>query len=265
MDDSLAEVEFLARSENRLAVLRLLARESQTRDSLGAATGASQATLGRILEDFRDRSWIYHEDGVYVATATGRLVAEGMLSLLETLETEQKLRGIVEYLPAEALGFDLDRLAGATITVPTQTRPSAPLERTLELMSAAEELRAFSHTFNERSLGAVTEQVTAGNQTFQGVFAEPAIEALAADETLWGQLTDLARSERAQLRVRPAGIPVAVTVDDETVALLLRDESGVFQATVESADAAVRRWAVDQFERYWETATPVDPAAYASG
>jgi Predicted transcriptional regulator len=265
MDDSLTEIEFLARSENRLAVLRLLAGEPQTRDSLGEATGASQATLGRILEDFRDRSWVQHENGVYTATATGQLIAEGMLSLLETLETEQKLRDIVEYLPAEALGFDLDRLAGATITVPTQTRPSAPLERAVELMSTAEELRAFSHTFNERSLGVVTEEVTAGTQRFQGVFAEPAIEALAADKTLWGRLTDLVVSERAQLRVRPTGIPVAVTVDDETVALLLRDESGVFQATVESADAAVRRWAVDRFEHYWETATPINPAAYASG
>jgi len=49
MEAPLEEIEFLARSQNRVAVLRLLATESHTRRSLAAATGASQATLGRIL------------------------------------------------------------------------------------------------------------------------------------------------------------------------------------------------------------------------
>jgi len=62
MEAPLEEIEFLARSQNRVAVLRLLATESHTRRSLAAATGASQATLGRIPEDFTDRSWVRRDE-----------------------------------------------------------------------------------------------------------------------------------------------------------------------------------------------------------
>ena len=55
MEGPLEEIEFLARSTNRVEVLRLLSTGPRTRRELAAATGASQATLGRIIEDFTER------------------------------------------------------------------------------------------------------------------------------------------------------------------------------------------------------------------
>jgi len=119
MESALEEIEFLALSANRVEVLGPLAEGRHTRNELATATGASQATLGRILGDFKDRSWIRHDGSEYVATATGRLVAEGFTDLQEILETEgKKLRDIVDYLPTHAMDFDLRRLSDATITVP---------------------------------------------------------------------------------------------------------------------------------------------------
>ena len=262
MEAVLDEIEFLARSKNRVEVLRLLAADGYTRGRLGEATGASQATLGRILEDFTDRSWIRREGNEYVATPTGALVAEGLNGLLEILETESKLRGVVRYLPADAMDFDLQRLADATITVPTRTRPSAPLQRVLEAMGDAERLRVFSHAFNEQSLDVAHRRVTAGDGTFEGVFSEGAIAVLAADQTLWGKLTALAKSDDAEIRVRTDGVPLAVTVVDGTVHFLVRDDDGLVQASIDTDDAAVRSWAVEAFERYWRTSTPLDPDAF---
>ena len=263
MESALSELEFLARSENRVAVLQSLATEPRTRGELGERTGASQATLGRILDDFRARSWVRREDGRYVATATGQLLAEGLTDLLETVETEQRLRDIAPYLPTAVPGFELTQFADATITVPTQTRPTAPLQRVLERMQNAERLSAVSHTLNERSLGVITDRVTAGRQSFEGVFTEEAIETLAADERSWAALTDLAASDGAQLWIRSGDVPLAATVGDGVVTFLLRDDDGLVQAAVETERSAVKGWVTDTIDRYRETATPFTPASYA--
>ena len=112
MEETLAEIEFLALSPNRVTVLERLADGVHTRSELGEATGASQATLGRILGDFEERDWVRREGNGYVATATGRLVAEGFRDLLDVMAAERELRDVVAYLPTEALGFEFFRNSG---------------------------------------------------------------------------------------------------------------------------------------------------------
>jgi predicted transcriptional regulator len=260
MESALEEIEFLALSPNRVKLLRLLSERRHTRGELGEATGASQATLGRILGDFEERSWIRREDSAYVATATGRLVAEGFSDLLDIVETERELRDIVRYLPTHAMDFDLRRLADATITVPSQTRPNAPVQRLLDLLRDASEIRAFSHAFNEQSLTVVQERTTAGEMDFRGVFSTSAIDALAGDAALHRRLVTLLDAERTAIRSRDEGIPLAATIIDDVVHLLLRDENGVLQASVDTDDEAVRSWAHDTFDHYWRTAIPLDEA-----
>lgn len=257
MDAVLEEVEFLARSENRIEVLRLLAAGSHTRENLVDATGASQATLSRILSGFEERSWIQRQDGTYVATATGRLVACGFTDLLDSLATEQELRGVVEYLPTEELTFDLRHLVDATVTHPTGTRPDAPVGRLLELERHADRIRAFSHAFNERSLSLVTKRVH-DDLSFEGVFSRDAIDALAADPDLRDQLMVLLDAEDTAIRVRREEIPLAVTVAGETVHLLVRDASGVLRASIDTGDPSVRSWAINAFDEYWDRGKDLD-------
>ncbi|SNZ05783.1 Predicted transcriptional regulator, contains HTH domain [Natronoarchaeum philippinense] len=257
MESALEEIEFLALSSNRVEVLGHLASGRHTRTELADATGASQATLGRILGDFEDRSWVRREEGQYVATATGRLVAEGFTDLLDILETESELRDIVRYLPTHAMDFDLQHLADATITVPSQTRPNAPVQRLLDLERSADEIRAFSHAFNEQSLAVIEDRVTAGEQTFRVVLSQSAVDALAGSADLRQRLASLLDADDAAVRVREDGIPLAVTIADDVVHLLLRDENGVLQASVDTDDAAVRSWAHDTFDHYWRAATPL--------
>lgn len=259
MEAPLDAVEFLARSQNRVEVLRSLAAERRTRRDLAEATGASQATLGRILDDFGDRSWVRRDGDAYVATATGKLVADGLADLLSILETEAKLRDVIAYLPTAELGFDLRHLADATVTVPTRTHPSAPLQRVVETMDAADRLRVFSHTLNEQSLSTVQNRTAAGEQTVEAVLSEGAISALAAEDRLWRRLRALAGADGAAIRVREDEVPLAATVADETVSLLVRDDGGVLRASLHTDAAAVRAWAVETFDGYWNAAEPFDP------
>jgi predicted transcriptional regulator len=259
MESALEEIEFLALSENRVKVLTLLAEQRRTRRALETETGASQATLSRILGDFQDRSWVRQDGSEYVATATGKLVAEGFNDLLDILETESELRGLVRYLPTHAMDFDLRHLADATITTPTQTRPNAPVRRLLDLVERAETVKAFSHAFNEQNLTVVERRASAGDLAFSGVLSRSAVDALADDRELRDRFGSLLDASETEIHVREEGIPLAVTIADETVHMLLRDETGVLRASIDTDDAAVRSWALETFDHYWRTATELGP------
>ena len=265
MDAPLEEIEFLARSTNRVEVLQLLATRPHTRGELAATTEASQATLGRILEDFSERSWVTREGDTHVATATGALVADGIDEFVAVLETEGKLRDVVAYLPTDAFGFDLRDLADATVTVPTRTRPSAPLQRVLDGMERATTVRAVSHTLNEQSLTTAHRRVTAGRQTFEAVLSSSTLEALAADDELWTRVRALADHDDAVIRVARAAVPLSVTVVDGTVYLLVRDELGILRAAIHTDDSTVRDWADETVSHYGEEATPLDPTTFETG
>ncbi|TYT60316.1 helix-turn-helix transcriptional regulator [Natrialba swarupiae] len=258
MESSLEEIEFLALSANRVDVLRLLSEDRHTRRELAEATGASQATLGRILGDFDERSWVKRDGSEYVATATGQLVSAGFTDLQEILETERTLRDIVEFLPTESLSFDLRRLSNATITTPSQTRPNAPLQRLLELLEGAEEVRTVSHAFNEQTLSVVRERTRADEQTFEGVFSRSAIEALSEESELRRRLEDLLEADRAGVRITDEEVPLAVMVVDDVVYLLLRDDQGILRASVDVEDELVRSWATETIEEYWTRGEPLE-------
>lgn len=259
MESALEEIEFLALSANRVAVLGLLAEGPHTRRELAERTDASQPTLGRILRDFGDRHWVEHDGDAYAATATGRLVAEEFTDLRETIATEQRLRDVMEWLPTDEMTFDLRRLGDAEITVPSRTRPGAPVGRVLDLLGRSDRVRIVSYAFNEASLDAVRERVLGGEATFEGVFSPEALDALAADPALRDRLRDLLGSERAAVRIHDGPVPLAVTVTDDVVHLLLRDDDGLLRAAVDTDDEAVLAWATETHERYWRDADPLDP------
>ncbi|MDS0298104.1 DUF1724 domain-containing protein [Halogeometricum sp. S1BR25-6] len=258
MDTALEEIEFLALSANRVQVLDALREGRQTRRELVERTGASQPTLGRILRDFTDRHWIERDGDGYAATATGRLVAAEFTDLLETLETEKKLREVVQWLLTEEMGFDLRRLSDATITTPSQTRPGAPVQRVLELLERAESVRIFSYAFNEQSLDVIRRRTVEEGQTFRGVFSPAAVDALAHDSALRRRLHELTDHEDAAVRLYDGEIPLAVTITDDVAHLFLRDENGLLRAAIDSDDPEVLAWAEARFERYWEESSSLD-------
>lgn len=257
MDRVLEEIEFLALSTNRVDVLTRLAEGSQTRQELGAATGASQPTLGRILRDFEDRKWITRSNGGYETTATGRLVADGIGEMYGILETELKLRDLIEWLPTEELTFDLRALREATITVPTQTRPGAPVGRVTELIQNADEVSVLSHAFNDRTLQTVTDWVDGGGE-FEAVFSADAIKPVTDDAVLADQLRALVGAETATVRIYDGPVPLAVTLTDNVVSLLVRDDNGRLQAALDTDNPTVSDWAQEMYARYWNNAQPLD-------
>ncbi len=261
MDLALEEIEFLALSPNRVAVLNALRESPSTRRELEDETGASQPTLGRILRDFDKRNWITRTSDGYDVTATGRLIAAGFTDLRRIVETELTLRDVVEWLPTDEMAFDLLALRDATITTPSQTRPGAPVGRVTETIRGANRVRIVSYAFNERSLETVCRNVLEDDQTFEGVFSATAIDALADDSALRERLRELLETDRAEIRVFDGNVPHAVTVADDVVSLMIRDDDGVLQAALDTDNQHVRMWGEGLHERYWEESNPLEADA----
>jgi predicted transcriptional regulator len=155
--------------------------------------------------------------------------------------------------------FNLRHLTDATITVPSQTRPGAPVQRVLELLRSSTHVQIFSHAFNEQSLSVIQQRTVKDTQTFEGVFSPAAVDAITHDSTLRQQLQELIGSGSAEIRLHTGEIPLAVTITDETVHLLLRDEDGLLRAALDTDDETVLSWARERHEEYWRDSSPLTP------
>lgn len=264
MPDPLEEIEFLARSANRLRVLETLSSDSHTRGELQEAVGASQPTLARILRDFEERRWVRRDEGSYETTPLGAFVASGFGSLLSVMNTEGRLRDVIEWLPVDRFEFGLERLDDADITVPTQADPGKPLNRATELASSSDTHSIVSYVLNHEMLETIDEAAANGTQTFEGVVTADTLEVLRSEYDSWRRLRNLARSEAASLRLTTESIPFAVGVADETVYLFLRDEDGLLRALLETDDPAVRSWALETVERYRTSGEELDVSTLGS-
>ena len=257
MESALEEIEFLALSPNRVRALGLLTEEPRTRRELVELTDASQPTLGRILHDFEDRSWIRRDGSTYSVTVTGELVSRGFQSLVDIFETDLELRPVVRWLPADTVTFDIEHLTEATVTTPSRVRPNAPVKRVLDLLDDASEVRVVSYAFNEQSLERIADRTAAGDQRFRGVFSSGAIDAIAGDSALRTQLRTLLTADDASIRIADDNVPVAATIADSVVHLFLRDDNGILQAALDIDEPEVTSWATSLFERYWDDAEPL--------
>jgi predicted transcriptional regulator len=256
--DPLDEIEFLARSSNRIEVLAALVEGPHTRRELEDRLNVSQPTLGRILTDLAERNWADSDAGAYRATPTGKLVEAGITDLRERLETETRLREVVEWLPMDSLSFDFRHLDDATITTPSRTRPNAPIQRMLELLSATNSARLVSHAFNEQKLTLIHDRTVAGEMRTDGVFTQSAIDALTATPDLRRKLRAILASESAEIRVTTEEIPLALEVTDDRTHLLLRDSDGIVRASLDTADETVRSWAEGVHSRYYSDASVLE-------
>lgn len=258
MTEPLEAIEFLARSPNRVAVLRAVADEPHSRRALREETAASQPTLTRILRDFEENDWIRRTDEGYTATPLGGLLADGFADLLTVVETEQHLRDVAPWLPTDELDISLTALHDAMITRPTTTDPSGPLKRALELTDDARDHRILSYALNRDMVERLHAATVKGTQQFEAVVTDATIEPLRDAPALWTQFRAVADSDTVTIRVADQPVSFAMGVADDTVYFLLRDDGEVLRALVESDDERVLRWAHDTFERYWETASPLD-------
>jgi DNA-binding HxlR family transcriptional regulator len=129
MDSPLEAIAFLARSENRVQVLRTVADEGRSRQQLREELPISRTTLARILNEFETRGWFARTGQVYTTTPAADAILAMFVPLLETVEGVHNLGEAIDLLPPPARSVEFRHFRDADITTPTTENPAEPFDR----------------------------------------------------------------------------------------------------------------------------------------
>lgn len=256
MRTALDDASFLARSEHRVTVLALLTEGGKTRSEVREATGISQATLGRVLEDFVDRGWAKTEGRTYALTPFGTVLAEEFGSLLDTIESMQRIEDVARWLPEDAP--DPRHFADATVVLPTTGNVLAHIERSQQMLDEARNVKVVSSSVFPDAIRAHADRNWDGvrYESSVGVIGGDALDVLLADP-------ELARLAKALFLETGLGevyrydgpIDCMFGIADGTVLIAPLDENDVPRAHVDSSNPVVVEWAEAKFQRYVDEGT----------
>lgn len=261
LNPPLDDLAFLSRSNNRIAVLRELARDDQMRRELRDATGVSRPTLGRILDGFEERGWVASTGSGnghdYYVTPLGRVVVEEFTDVMATVETVQKLRDLAPRIPFDELGLDPRDLADAHITTPSPTDATAHTRRERELLSRTNRILFLCNQAQPETVERYRNWVVDEDRELEAIIAGDAIDAAMAEEEMAAYLDDMLTAGGVTIHRYEGSVSAMLGLFEDVASIVPLDDSGVPVAFVESDDETVRTAVVDTLRRYRDRAEPI--------
>jgi predicted transcriptional regulator len=260
-DELLEPIAYLARSQNRLRVLETLTEDipkpgldppGYEPRELRARTEASEATVNRILNEFRDRGWAERDTaGEYTATALGQGIAIGIAPIIDSMEAIHHLGEALSILPLNELSIDLGHFRDATVREPQGPQPVDFGEYLSDVLDGCS-----SYYFLTYALGP---------PNIEGVdFTELDQVMILAEHTIDYQGAATGRTPREQIETGDevysyhGHIPCNIMICDETVVFENGQVDGIRVGTaIESRNETVRNWAFDVFDRYRNAAEEI--------
>lgn len=256
MDEPFEDFEFLARSEHRVRVLRALAQGPCDRTDLESTTGASRATLGRILGDFQDRGWIERSGADYETTPVGDLVASDVDDLLATFQAARTLGAVVDWVPVDAMDVDLRSFGDATVVRATEIDTGAPMRHYLDRLESARMLRVLLYGVDATGIDTIRERVTDDEFDSEAVLAPAAVETVRTVDRMGDRLAAAVREGHDVYRATERPRHDFAIVDD-AVCFFLVDDGGL-RGLVETTNEDVREWATETYAAHRADADRLD-------
>jgi len=263
MSDARDDIRFLADSEHRPVVVSLLHERPRSRAALREATGASSATVGRILGAFEERGWLVRDGSQYALTALGEFVAASFARLQADMEVARELNDLLPHVPLEVIGIDVERLTDARVTHATQHNPFAVVSRVRELERISEEARSLTDFFPDPCIEGRYESIVHGTQRFEAVFAPVVVESAMASEFA-AEFEAIVASDRTDVYVYDGDVAHPVMVHDGVGCLVVRNDVDVSIGMIETDDETFLEWVTDVFESYRDAATLLAPEDLAA-
>ncbi|MFC4359135.1 helix-turn-helix transcriptional regulator [Halobium salinum] len=260
MGSAIQAIEFLARSEHRVATLEALSEERHDRRDLRAATGASDPTIGRVVRDFEDRSWVTRDGPQYELTALGEFVTERFLELRRGMGTAETLREVWQWLPREMEGFAVEQFEDAVVSYPGPNYPYTPVERVTRLLESTESIRGLGTTlYKSGNLDVFCRRVVEGMET-EYIYSPPVLRAIVE----WNPELAARAFERDNCTVflhdaLPDDARCGLNVMDDCIGICGHDpDTAQLRAVIDTASPEAREWAEAVYDRCLEEARPVE-------
>lgn len=264
---SLDHIDYLTASQNRIRVLEVLTERSPDpwQDATGVelrelqdVTGASEATVSRLLNGFQDRGWARRSpEGGYVATGRAELLAALLAPLRQSVEAMVELGSAADLLPTDELTIDLHHFRDARVRPPQGPQPDDIGMYLAELEAETETFYSMSYAPPPGSMIAEDDPVLRGEEQLIALFPE----------SLWEFMVERRGERDTFLEAIEAGseyytydgyFPCNLYIFDDVVVIENSQVDSVENATViESHNDTVREWALEVFERYRDEAVLV--------
>lgn len=260
----LEEIEFLARSPNRVSVLDALTRGPVGRYELEETTGVTRATLGRILDDFDERGWIREEDRQYQTTQLGAYVSREMTSVLESFEPVPDLNEVAQWFPEDGFGLDLENLAGSEIVRSTKSSALAPTAHISKRIRTADRVRLITYSVLPGVMDECWRGAVEGGLELESVLEGGALEGFGVDSQMVDQARELVETGQSEVYVYYGDIQSTVFVVDDVVLLCLSGGEGAPLAVIETDDETVRSWAESTIDDLRDDGERIDPSLFTA-
>lgn len=145
---TLADINYLARSQNRFRLLETICTSSCRREDLRRRFEIHRTTLRKNLRELEDRDWIESSpsDNTYRGSPAGRIVVESLRDTLSDFRTADQLEKILPFLP-ENPSIRTLTLRACNVTRCDVDGPYAPMHRLFTLVEETESLHSFTPVF----------------------------------------------------------------------------------------------------------------------
>lgn len=250
---------FVARSENRVEVLRALEATPASRSDLQESTGIPRATLSRILADFQDRELAERAGYEFSITPLGRLLVSELRSMFQAIAVGIELQSLSPWLPLAELGIGIEDLVDARVTLPTPVDPLAPVNRTAAVLASSDRIRGLCNNV----IPELLQTLGGGQAELEVVVTAEAFEIVSADPRTSGVVRELLQSGWLDLAVSPEWFPQLVIEADGTALLEVTDDDGTIHGLIESEAEPVRSWFASEFDALRGRAERVSPELLA--
>lgn len=260
MDPAIQHIEFLARSEHRVAALEALSEGRLDRRDLREAIGASDPTVGRILRDFEDRAWVVREGPYYELTPLGEFVTERFMELRAGMRTGETLREVWPWLPREMEGFSVECFEDAVVAYPGPNYPYEPVERVTHLLESTDSIRGLGTTiYKSGNLEVFCRRVIEGME-MEYVYSLPILRAIVG----WNPDLVAEAFERDNCTVLvhdalPDDDRCGLNIMDDCIGICGHDpETAQLEAVIDTASPRAREWAEAVYEECRRDARPFE-------
>lgn len=257
MSDGVDELKFLVGSRTRVRILEeLSATEELAKDELKRRLDCSRTTIQRNLDALEDRGLIRDTHPRYSLDPCGEYVVEGLLDLMETTRTVQRLRPFLKWVDSADLDIDVNCLADAELLTPADGDPYAMINRQVRKIKDSESGWALLPFTGLHATEAAHEQITENGAQYELV-VEPDVAETHRTAPQYRELyEDLAGTDRYEMYVYDGSIPFALCRLDDTVQIVVA-EGEEPRALLESDAPEVRNWAERTYEAYRAQATEI--------
>ncbi|WP_254765908.1 helix-turn-helix transcriptional regulator [Salinilacihabitans rarus] len=244
---------------SRLDVVRTVREEPRRKPDLSDRLNVSRSTVDRAVRELRSAGLLVRDDGEYVLTLYGELLADCYEAFLADAREVGAAGPLLEALPADA-PMAREFLAGATVETADPPATHRPVSRFERLLAEADRMRGLSRTIsqsttprliNERVRDGMTGELVVGADLAAHVRSDPHERSRERENVETG------RYRLFEVDSIPYGLALLDLDDGTRAVVFVYDDDNDLLGTITADDPEAVAWAETLYERYRSRATDI--------